>query len=153
MSALIKTLAATFVINLLFFSSPADACKLGAAAYDLEEYLNENKPNQVVFVGKVVSVEVVKPSPRLLLDQKIEFEVDRWWRGAGQKSVSVRGMVEKPTGTSCDGQFDFSVKSGEEWLIVGYIHDGVVDPMTLLSLRIKAEAIPEDTLKILNGKH
>lgn len=140
-------------LSLILFSAaiPAHACKLAEEAYDLKAFLAKKNPKQVVFLGKVTSVVSRPASPSLLVDQQMEFETTHWWRGTPRKFVSGSGYVEKPTGSSCDGVYDFSVEAGAEWLIVGYIQDGRVHPMRMLSKRLANGNVPKDALRILDA--
>jgi hypothetical protein len=133
-----KTLAAVFIAG--FAISSALACKLDAAAYDLRQFLKKAEPGQVVFLGRVAAVVNAEPDADLLTDQRIQFTAIRWWRGSSRPSVAARGTVARPMGTDCDGTWDFSVATGEKWLIVGYEENGVIRPSRLLSKRLKGES-------------
>ncbi|NHZ99428.1 hypothetical protein [Massilia sp. CCM 8734] len=144
-------LFASLALPLISAAIPAHACKLAAEAYDLTAFLAKKDTRQVVFLGKASSVESLPTAPGLLVHQKITFETTRWWRGAPSKMVSASGIVEKPMGSTCDGEFDFSVTAGAEWLIVGYVEDGKVHPMPKLSERLTNGEIPRKVLHLLGA--
>jgi hypothetical protein len=130
---------------------PAHACKLASEAYDLNAFLDARKSGQVVFIGTVTSVESLPPSEYLLVDQRFAFETTRWWRGTPRQTISGRGYISKPTGSSCDGHFDFSAKGGQLWLIVGNVVGGEVRPSTLLSQQLTDGEVPQEVLRILDA--
>ncbi|NRR31210.1 hypothetical protein HSX11_13560 [Oxalobacteraceae bacterium] len=139
--------------TLLWLSmNAASACKLGAAAYDLQAFLEEPGISKVVFVGKVASVSNVQAAKGLLVDQRIEFAATRWWHGAPRASVTGRGKAEKPLGTDCDGNWNFLVSAGDEWLIIGYEQNGLVHPSGLLSRKLINGTLPKEEANILNGE-
>ncbi|NHZ41834.1 hypothetical protein [Massilia aquatica] len=151
MRAIATSLSVSLILALFSTAMPAHACKLAEEAYDLKAFLAKKDPKQVVFLGKVTSVVSLPASPLLLVDQNFEFETTRWWRGTPREMVSGRGYVAKPTGSSCDGVFDFSVEAGAEWLIVGYVENGRVHPMSMLSKRLANGDVPKDVLHILDA--
>ncbi|NHZ61315.1 hypothetical protein [Massilia genomosp. 1] len=144
----------SFSLGLSLFSAliPAHACKLAEETYSLNAFLAKKDPKQVVFLGKVTSVVSLPTPPSLLVAQNFESETTRWWRGTPRKRVSASGYVEEPSGSSCDGAFDFSVEAGAEWLIVGYVEDGRVHPMPMLSKRLTNGGVPNDVLHILDAQ-
>lgn len=152
MHAIAQVLSSFVVLILISVAIPVHACKLAAEAYDLEAFLAQKKPGQVVFLGTVTSAESLPASEYLLVDQKIEFEATRWWRGTPWKIISGRGRIAKPTGSSCDGAFDFSVEVGQQLLIVGNLDDGKVYPSPMLSHRLSNGEIPKEVLRILDTR-
>lgn len=83
--------------------------------------------------------------------QEIEFETTRWWRGKPRATVVGIGTIEKPSGSSCDGILNFWAKPGQEWLIVGYLKDGQIHPLPLMSQGIENGEVPPEVLRILGA--
>jgi hypothetical protein len=118
----------------------------------LEDFLKKSKPTQAVFEGRVLSVLELPQTAGRPQESDIVFEVQRRWRGAAQPTVTVRGLKDTVSGTSCQGLFDFSAQVGETWLIVGRQAGSVVDPSVQLSKKVVNGALSPRDEKILNGK-
>ena len=92
------------------------ACKLPAKAYDLEVFLANREPEQIVFQGKVVAIEPMPTSSEGYSVQSIHIKVSRWWRGQLRDDVFVVGEQGRFKDTSCEGVVDFNVAVGQELL-------------------------------------
>jgi len=133
------------VAFLFFFAGSSFACSFPHKPYELRKLLKEELADAgdstVVFLGKVVEVH-----ERLLENeevvQEIRFEPSRWWKGEPKKVMQVSGASGTGRGTSCEGAFDFMVRAGQEWLIVGDIEDGIVKPSTIYSGRVLDGRLP-----------
>ncbi|MGO4468100.1 hypothetical protein, partial [Pseudoduganella sp. RAF53_2] len=77
------------------------------------------------------------------------IETSSWWRGEATPTITMMTSSGAMSGTSCEGVWDFSVKVGEEWLIVGVINDGIVHPLPKLSTKIVDGKVPPQLLKVL----
>lgn len=132
-------------------SACATACSLAPSAYDLEASLKQHDSTQVVFLGKVVSVEDLTPQPRMVSDQKVQFEVVRLWRGNVQPPVVASVGVAEPSGTSCDGIGNLRMELRQTWLLVGNYERGVLRPSSLKSKLLVDGVLPIETLKILQS--
>lgn len=150
MTSVQLTVKHLFAITICLAAGAASACKLSPDAYDLAAFLRAPGDSKVVFLGKVLSVREYRISEDLT-EQKIRFETSRWWRGTGEQSVLAKGVVGLLKGTDCAGVFDFSVKQGEEWLIVGYVEKGEIRPSHLLSIPTSSGKLPDDTLTLLEN--
>ena len=129
----------------------ATACSLAPSAYDLEASLKQRDPTQVVFLGKVVAVENLTPQPRMVSEQKVQFEVLRSWRGKTQPPVVASIGVSEPSGTSCDGVGNLRMELRQTWLLVGNYERGVLRPSSLKSKLLVDGVLPIETLKILQS--
>jgi len=114
------------------------ACKLAPSSYDLDAFLVQNGKDAVVFRAQVMSAQFENPGDR----QHIAFRTAQWWRGRPRAEVKAQGQRHSMPGTSCEGQFDFIVEPGSEWLIIGEERNGVVFPSALLSVRLNGQVIP-----------
>lgn len=137
------------VALLMFVSSFASACKLSPEATDLGAFLSAKKDGQVVFLGKVQSIQDL-PSNSSEVKRDITFEASKWWRGSPQSVVPAFGAVGTMAGSDCEGIFDFSAREGEQWLVVGTWWKGKVHPSGLLSVRLQNENLPFEINQLLN---
>ncbi len=147
----LRVITALLIISIA--ATPAIACKLGAEAYDLKVFLSSPKPNKVVFLGQVKSIENSLKSKERLPTQKIQFQAERWWHGRAREVVEAEGNVGTLKGTDCEGVFDFKVEFGEEWLIVGFEEAGTIRPSGLLSKRISNHKLPPEVIQLLALKN
>ena len=132
-------------------SACTSACSLAPSAYDLEASLKQRDPTQVVFLGKVVAVENLTPQPRMVSEQKVQFEVLRLWRGRTQPPVVASIGVSEPSGTSCDGIGNLRMELRQTWLLVGNYESGVLRPSSLKSKLLVDGVLPIETLRILQS--
>jgi len=133
---------------LCLIADSALACKVPSVASDMKAYLRSNKMPQVVVKGKVAEVtEMLRQGG--VVEQRIEIETSSWWRGEATPTITMMTSSGAMAGTSCEGVWDFSVKVGEEWLIVGVINDGVVQDLPKLSTKIVDGKVPPQLKKIL----
>ncbi|MBV8634163.1 MAG: hypothetical protein JO002_06710 [Burkholderiaceae bacterium] len=121
----------------------AFACKLSAEATDLTAFLMAKNESQVVFLGKVKSVQAL-PRTSNETNQDITFEASKWWRGTPQNLVLALGAEDTMAGTDCAGIFDFSAQEGEQWLVVGTWWNGKINPSGLLSMRLQNGNLPAE---------
>jgi hypothetical protein len=127
------------------------AAKLAEAAYDLRAFLAAETPNQVVFVGRVIAAEPFDAGASFISAHRLTFVTSKWWRGKHRTSVVALARVEKPRGTTIDGDFDFSAQVGEEWFIAGYETSDEVRPLRYLSFRLVDGVLPADTARALQA--
>jgi len=121
----------------------AFACKLSAEVTDLTAFLEAKKESQVVFLGKVKSIQALpRTSNETVTD--ITFEASKWWRGTPQDFVLALGAAGTMAGTDCAGIFDFSAQEGEQWLVVGTWWNGKIHPSGLLSVRLQNGNLPAE---------
>lgn len=132
------------LISILFVSYPTLACK--PLIYPISYYVQEQVSGQVIFLGKVVSVEEKKDKDGVVY-QTIEFTPTRWFGGEKKGIFKVSGVIGTMHGTDCEGVFDFSAKVGEEWLIFGQLHDNIVTPDRFNSIKVIDGKIPPFILK------
>ncbi|MGO4379283.1 hypothetical protein AB4Z19_13475 [Pseudoduganella sp. RAF19] len=141
-----KNYIAALVLCLI--ADAASACKVPAVASDMQAYLRSNNMPKVVLKGKVAEVtEMLRQGG--VVEQRIEIETSSWWRGEATPTITMMTSSGAMSGTSCEGVWDFSVKVGEEWLIVGVINDGIVHPLPKLSTKIVDGKVPPQLLKVL----
>lgn len=131
-----KNLSFCFGFALALGVNSANACSFPASAYELDAFLASSAPHKVVFTARVASVANKNFNTGVTV-QDIEFETIDWYRGQARKRVKASGMIGSGRGTSCEGQFDFHVRQGEQWLIVGEEENGVIVPAGMLSEKIK----------------
>jgi hypothetical protein len=126
----------------------AIACKLPPQAYDMRAYLSASDMPKVVVKAKVDEVtEMLRQDG--VVEQRVEMTATSWWRGEASQSITMIASTGGMNGTSCQGVWDFSVKVGEEWLIVGVMTDGIVHPLPRLSTKIVDGKIPPQLKKML----
>jgi hypothetical protein len=142
-------------LGLFFFmltaaASDAFACKPAKELYDLQSFLESRKSDQVVFVGRVSKAEPVEPQSTQISAQRIEFDVQKIWRGpAGKKTVTT--VSRNVTTHSCSNLMDFSVKPNENWLIVGTKgRNGEVQPNPMLSTREGGHRDFQEAMRTVN---
>ena len=116
---------------LVSFSSSTWACEPNLEDASMKRYLQKATADTVVFAARVVSIEEHKEHGVLV--QTAQLRTSRWWRGKQMPEVLVIGEKGRGAGTSCFGVFDFVMKEGEEWLIVGQMKDGKISPAKFLS--------------------
>jgi len=135
-------------LALCLFAQGALACKIPPQAYDMQAYLKTNGLPKVVLKGKIEEVtEMLRQGG--VVEQRIEVATSSWWRGEANPNVTMMASSGTMNGTSCAGVWDFTVKVGEEWLIVGVLNDGVVHPLPKLSAKIVDGKMPPHLKKIL----
>lgn len=132
-------------------SASATACSLSPSAYDLEAFLKQRDPSQVVLLAKVVAVEDLAPRPRMVSEQNVQFEVLHLWRGKIQSPVVVSVGVAEPSGTSCDGIGNLRMELSQTWLLVGNYERGVLRPSALKSKHLVDGKLPAETQEILRS--
>ncbi|MBY0573215.1 MAG: hypothetical protein K2P84_06005 [Undibacterium sp.] len=129
----------------------AIACKPAPIAYDLNAFRENDNPSRVLFRAKVISTHETQESDAVIR-QDIYFRASSWWYGAEMKEIVAVGYIGTMKGTSCAGVFDFSVKKGQEWLIIGSIENGIVVPANMLSILLIDGKIPATVLEIIGKK-
>ena len=135
-------------IALSLLAPAALACKIPPQAYDMRAYLRDADMPKVVVKAKVEEVtELLRQGG--VVEQRAELTTTSWWRGEATPNITMIANSGGMGGTSCEGVWDFSVKVGEEWLIVGVINDGVVHPLPRLSTRIIDGRVPPQLRKLL----
>lgn len=144
-----QRLSIFLVLVLVLFARESIACKLVPKAYDLKVFLASREPGQVVFLGKVVSIDPIPSSSSSNSTQKISFQVSKWWRGQARDVVVAIGVQGSAKGTSCEGVFDFSAKIGQEFLVVGYEENGEIRPSKQLSKELEGDKLHKDILALL----
>jgi len=126
----------------------AFACKIPPQAYDMHAYLKASDMPKVVVKAKVDDVtEMLRQDG--VVEQRVELTASSWWRGEAMPNITMIASTGGMSGTSCEGVWDFSVKKGEEWLIVGVMTDGIVHPLPKLSTKITDGRIPPQLKKML----
>ena len=135
----------------LLLGGQAHACKLAPDAYDLSAFISSDRPNKVVFQGEVESVTTDAPNKDGEKVQIIHFKLNRWWVGRAREKVSAHGVMGRARGTSCAGEFDFTVKNREVWLIAGYEENGIIYPSPQLSRILTNGRLPADARKVLQA--
>ncbi|MFZ6819999.1 hypothetical protein [Undibacterium sp. Ji22W] len=144
-----QRLSIFLVLILALLAKEAIACKLAPKGYDLKVFLASREPGQVVFLGKVISIDPIPSSSSSISTQKISFQVSRWWRGQARDVVIAIGVQGSAKGTSCEGVFDFSAKIGQEFLVVGYEENGEIRPSKQLSKELEGDKLTKDILALL----
>jgi hypothetical protein len=144
-----QRLSIFILLILVLYAKESIACKLEPKGYDLKVFLASREPGQVVFLGKVVSIDSIPSSSSTILTQKISFQVSKWWRGHARDVVIVVGVQGSAKGTSCEGVFDFSAKIGQEFLVIGYEEQGEIRPSKQLSKELESEKLHKDILALL----
>jgi len=135
-------------LALCLLAQGALACKVPPQAYDMRAYLRAADMPKVVVKAKVEEVtELLRQGG--VVEQRIELTTSSWWRGEATPSITMLANSGGMGGTSCAGVWDFSVKVGEEWLIVGVMNDGIVHPLPKLSAKIVDGRIPPHLKKFL----
>jgi hypothetical protein len=135
-------------LALALFAQGALACKIPPQAYDMQAYLRAAGMPKVVVKAKVEEVtEMLRQDG--VVEQRVEMTATSWWRGEATSNITMMASTGGLSGTSCDGAWDFSVKVGEEWLIVGVMTDGIVHPLPRLSTRIVDGRVPPQLRKML----
>lgn len=133
------------------FSANAAACSLAPSAYDLEEFLKERRPAmKVVALAKVVAVEDLQPRPRMVSEQRIQFEVLRSWQGDLQPPVYASIGIAVPAGTTCDGIGNLRMELQQTWLLVGTYEMGVLHLSSLKSKHLPDGVLPAATSTLLD---
>lgn len=148
-TAFMKNLAAYLGLALALGIKNASACSVPASAYELDAFLASSAPHKVVFTARVVAVANKNFNTGVTV-QDIELETFNWYRGQARKRVKASGVIGSMRGTSCEGQFDFHVRQGEEWLIVGEEEKGVIIPSGMLSEKIKGGRPGAEALRSLS---
>lgn len=144
-----QRLSIFLVLILALFAKESIACKLAPKGYDLKVFLASREPGQVVFLGRVISIDPILSSSSAISTQRISFQVSRWWRGKARDVVVAIGVQGSAKGTSCEGVFDFSAKIGQEFLVVGYEENGEIRPSKQLSKELEGDKLHKDILELL----
>ena len=144
-------LLSLLISTALVLCARAQACKLAPEAYDLSAYISSDQPNKVVFQAEVESATMDAEAKDGAKVQIIRFKPSRWWLGQARENVGARGMKGSAAGTSCAGMFDFTVKTGEVWLIAGYQKNGVIYPSSHLSRLLPNGRLSADAQKALQA--
>jgi hypothetical protein len=139
-------------LAIALMSASTYACSLAPSAYDLKAALASPHPTLVIFRGHVVSAEDTHTAEKGARARKYHFRVEQWWYGAPRERIVARGSVGTMAGTSCEGTYDFSASPGEEWLIVGYEENGVIDPSRMLSKPLIGGVLPLNVRQLLESK-
>lgn len=131
---------------------PASACKLAEEAYDLNALLKSKDENTVVFRATVTAVTALPATPEFT-SQEIRFDTSQWWRGKPEKEVRALASRRLRATHDCSMIHNFSVRKGEEWLIVGSLEEGKVRPSALMSVLLKDGKLAPDVEEILQQNH
>ncbi len=128
----------------------AFACSLAPSAYDLETFLSENKPAQVVFVGKVVALEEFKPPMGMLSSQNVQFQALETWRGDLREPLNAKIGVYEQSDMGCSGISNLRMKIGEIWLVVGIAKENLISLSALKSKILADGVVPGEMRRILD---
>jgi hypothetical protein len=137
---------------LLALSAPAFACRPVFSPHPMTDFIRQNSPGSVIYLGDVVAVSWT-PDKEGNLVENIVFHPAKSWMGPVNGDIRAKGYLTRMIATDCGGLFDFSVGKGERWLIFGVSHDGIVYPDKRISSKIVDGKIPRPTLCLLKKIH
>jgi len=129
---LIRRVMETCALVVMFIAAPALAC--APFVVHISDFLRH--PSGVAFAGSVVSLQ-----ERIGHDGTVEqvagIYVRKWYTKGRADSIVhvVGGRRWAPDQLDCGG-FEFLMKTGQEWLIVGRVSDGRIFPEGSLSREV-----------------
>jgi hypothetical protein len=134
----VKWNAFVLVVITYTFATPAvQACKPLVPEERVREFVAiEQPPNTIIFTGEVISVDQRRTADGIVVTDTA-LQPTNWWRGFHQGLVVVRTTTS--TGSPCPDLGVLHASVGEQWLILGWVRNSIVESWVELGTGLSLE--------------